>query len=149
MELFNRMKLELARTSLLRREAKPVPLDLIGSCYFQDLVDSLTHLSRKDLGIAAPQVGVDLRIAIIQKVDRYPWVLINPEITDYLDSYDRMEEGCSSLPGISRRKIRSKGIIFTAHDLKRQRYEGRATGLAARIIQHEVDHLNGKLIVDH
>jgi len=100
------------------------------------------------VGLAANQVGFNMRIVIAQLPEDKSYVLINPEIIES-DGEDVMEEGCLSFPGISiyikrAEKIKVRGLDMNGNDV-----EYIFDGLLARIFQHEVDHLNGKTIVDY
>lgn len=104
------------------------------------------------IGLAANQVGKDLRIFVIEenlaKEARVPDIFINPEITNYSKEKIVMEEGCLSIPGYWVNIERSKKIMFKALDENGKKIKFKAKNLLARVIQHEVDHLNGKLITD-
>jgi peptide deformylase len=117
------------------------------------LVDDMveTMYAAPGIGLAAPQVGVPLRIFVIDvSVGRDPqglMVVINPEIVE-VDGMQLEEEGCLSLPGFNATVVRPTRVVVTGWDRQgaTQRHEG--TGLLARAIQHEMDHLDGTLFVD-
>ena len=105
-------------------------------------------------GLAAPQIGVDLQLVIFgfKKNDRYPdappvpeTVLINPEITPLSDEEEAAWEGCLSVPGLRGVVPRYKQIRYRGFDPKGQLIEREAEGFHARVVQHECDHLIGKL----
>ncbi len=106
------------------------------------------------IGLAAPQVnlGVSLAVIDISGIKEYknekPWVLINPEI---LDSYSEctLEEGCLSIPDIRMDVIRPKEIFIKYYDFDLNEIKTELKGFLARVAQHEVDHLNGKLFIDY
>lgn len=100
------------------------------------------------VGLAAPQVGVSLRVCIGQ-VNGKPIPLINPDITWKSKETAIDEEGCLSLPNIWLPVPRSVEIHLTYLDEKGQRQERKLKDFDARVVQHEVDHLEGKLIVDY
>ena len=102
----------------------------------------------KGVGLAAPQVGESLRICI-GKVNGKDTPLINPEITWKSDEKAIDEEGCLSLPNIWLPIPRSVEISLTYMDEKGQTQERRLKDFDARVVQHEVDHLDGVLIVDY
>jgi len=106
----------------------------------------IMHLN-KGCGLAAPQVGVPFRIAVVDPGDKL-LALINPEITKFSKKTEVMEEGCLSLPEVELRVKRPIKIEVKAIDVKGKKVNFKTEGLLARIIQHEVDHLNGKLILD-
>ena len=101
------------------------------------------------VGIAAPQVGVSKRI-FIASPEAKPGterVYINPEIISR-EGEELGLEGCLSLPGIAAEVKRAKKIVFTALDLQSKPIKVNAENFFARIVQHEIDHLNGKLFID-
>ncbi len=100
------------------------------------------------VGLAANQAGFDMRVIIAQLPDDEPYILINPEITE-MEGEDVMDEGCLSFPGISIYIKRAKKIKIKGLDLDGNNVEYVVEDLLARIFQHEVDHLNGKTIVDY
>ena len=104
------------------------------------------------IGLAAPQVGAGLRLAVIdiQKEDRPdPLVLVNPEIIAASTELATREEGCLSLPGQYADVTRPARIKLRYQDLTGARQELETEGLLSTCIQHEVDHLDGVLFVDH
>lgn len=115
----------------------------------------------KGLGLAAPQVGKNLRlfvlhifldqIHIVDRVKKHisiPEVLINPEITFFSKEEIVMEEGCLSLPGIYYNISRPKEIKVEYYDEQFKKQRLRDNRIVARVIQHEIDHLNGILFID-
>ena len=108
----------------------------------QDMRDTMAMSG--GVGLAAPQVGLGWRIIVAGTR-----ALANPRITSYGQSKAALEEGCLSLPGLSRVVLRPTSIVVEALDIDEDRHVIIATrGTLARIIQHEVDHLNGVLITD-
>jgi peptide deformylase len=101
------------------------------------------------LGLAAPQVGVSRRIAIVAGDGEpgHETVLVNPQIVES-EGWEEAEEGCLSFPGIYIKMGRFARVFVRYHDLKGGVCEMGARGLAARAVQHEVDHLDGRLLVD-
>jgi peptide deformylase len=116
----------------------------------QDMIETM-HAA-PGVGLAANQVGVGKRIAVVDlSVGEDPkqlLVLINPRILENHGGYDD-EEGCLSLPGFSERVGRPDRAVIEALDLtgKRRTYEGRE--LLARAFNHEIDHLEGRLFIEH
>ena len=134
----------------LRTVAKPV--QQVDDATRQ-LIDNMfeTMYEAPGVGLAATQVNVHLRIVVIDVSEdqSQPLVFINPEITvldEILCDYD---EGCLSVPGFYETVTRPEHIRVTALDREGQPFEIEPEGLLAVCIQHEVDHLNGKLFVDH
>ncbi len=100
------------------------------------------------LGLAAPQVGVGQRICLARLHGRLT-PLINPVITWKSATLETGEEGCLSLPGIYVPVTRSRSIVVRYLDGKGKEQERKLEGMDARVVQHEVDHLDGILIVDY
>jgi peptide deformylase len=104
------------------------------------------------IGLAAPQVGVGLRLCVVdlQKEEaRAPMVLVNPEIVAASAELATREEGCLSLPGQYAEVTRPAMVKVRYQDLTGARQEVEADGLLATCLQHEIDHLDGVLFVDH
>jgi len=97
-------------------------------------------------GLAAPQIGNNIRLVVIDLGDD-PIVMINPEIINRTGK-ETASEGCLSLPGISELVERASKIVATAVDIDGSEYEIETEGLLARAIQHEIDHLDGVLFID-
>lgn len=98
-------------------------------------------------GLAAPQVGFGLRIAVVDAESKLT-ILINPEIVKASKESEIMEEGCLSLPDVFAKIKRPSRVEVKSLDIQGKEINFSADGLLARIIQHEVDHLDGKLILD-
>ena len=132
---------------------KSEPIEKIDS-EIKDLVADMIATLRKaeGLGLAANQVGVAKRVFIIETsmIDGSDEMLvcINPEITETSGEVE-YEEGCLSFPGIFERVTRPAEAVMRATDLDGNKFERRADGLFARALLHELDHLNGKLFIDH
>jgi peptide deformylase len=109
---------------------------------------SLIHRHR-GIGLAAPQVGINLRFFIIEIDKGSPYVFINPEIIATSQVQVCSEEGCLSLPGLYSDVTRYASITVQAEDRNRKRFKLEASGLLAICIQHEYDHLNGIMHIDH
>ncbi|MCG7870129.1 MAG: peptide deformylase [gamma proteobacterium symbiont of Stewartia floridana] len=133
----------------LRNKAKPVAQvdDSI-----RRLVDDMleTMYQAPGIGLAATQVNVAKRVVVIDLSEEKnePLCLINPEIIER-DGIEQMEEGCLSVPGIFETVSRADKIRFKALDRDGVPFEEEAEGLLAVCVQHELDHLDGKLFVDY
>ncbi|MDD4909566.1 MAG: peptide deformylase [Candidatus Omnitrophica bacterium] len=101
----------------------------------------------KGVGLAAQQAGIDKSITVIDAGTGI-YKLINPKIVSRSGS-ESMEEGCLSIPGVFVKVKRAGSVVVEALDEYGQPLEIKARGLLARALQHEIDHLNGKLIIDH
>lgn len=136
----------------LRRRAEPVTE--AHAARIKGLVPRMlaTMYAAPGIGLAAPQVDVSLRVVVIDvrpDDQRSPMVLLNPEIVWRSDDQAIREEGCLSLPEMfadvtrpSRVRVRYRDEAFASHELE-------AEGLLAVCLQHEIDHLDGVLFVDH
>jgi peptide deformylase len=117
----------------------------------QRLIDDMfeSMYAARGVGLAAPQIGVPLRVVVIHAPEHPPFVLINPEIIRRSGSR-RVEEGCLSVPGYRGEITRS--VSVTAKGLDRDGKEVRikaANSVLAQALEHETDHINGTLYVDH
>ncbi len=104
------------------------------------------------IGLAAPQVGSPLRFAVVDLMPddkRAPMVLVNPEIIAASEERATREEGCLSLPGMYADVTRPARVTVRYQDEDGVRHELHADGLLAACVQHEIDHLDGVLFVDH
>ena len=112
----------------------------------------ITMYSAKGIGLAAPQVGIQKRILVIdlnfEDQNAAPNVFINPEIISSSATLDTYEEGCLSIPGVYLNVVRPSSIKLSYRDEMGRPKKMNADGLMARCIQHEIDHLNGVLFVD-
>lgn len=135
----------------LRQKAAPVtqfdpPL--------QRLIDDMfeTMYAAPGVGLAATQVGIAKRVAVMDtsedKAQPKPMVIINPEIYEAGDR-QAMDEGCLSVAGYSDKVERYNKLRMRALDRNGQPFELEAEGLMAQAIQHEIDHLDGKLYIDY
>jgi peptide deformylase len=111
-----------------------------------DMFETMHHA--RGIGLAAPQVGRTERLAVIE-IEGEPLVVINPEIVETSSGKVKAEEGCLSIPDIYADVERSKDVVVRAMDLEGDTYEIQATELLARCLQHEIDHLDGKLFLDY
>jgi len=118
----------------------------------QDMRDTMAHLN--GAGLAAPQIGVLLRVVIfgVKANPRYPGVeevpdtvLINPELTALSDELEEGWEGCLSVPGLRGVVPRYRQLHYKGRDEKGMPFERTVEGFHARVVQHEVDHLDGVL----
>ena len=135
--------------SRLRLCAKPVAA--VTAEIRQLATDMLeTMYAAPGIGLAAIQVGVDQRVIVVDVSEHgdAPQVFINPEILSR-DGKEKMQEGCLSVPGVFEEVERAERVRVRALDRDGQALEFDADGLLAVCIQHEIDHLDGKLFVDY
>ena len=116
------------------------------------LIDDMfeTMHAAKGIGLAAPQVGRTERVAVVDvEGGSQPIALINPEIVSSSSATDKSEEGCLSIPDVFGDVERPSAVVVRALDRDGKLIEIDATGLLARCLQHEIDHLHGKLFLDY
>ena len=132
---------------ILRQKAKRVRrID----ASLQRLIDDLIETMRAapGVGLAAPQVGVPLRMAIIGLPEEDLITLVNPEVVDKEGELE-VEEGCLSLPGYKGVIRRAVSVTVKARDRHGKPLRIKADELFAQALEHEIDHLNGVLYIDH
>ena len=134
----------------LRKVASPVSvfdvkLEVLIDDMFETMYDS------QGIGLAATQIDVHKRLLVIDVSESKdsPLVLINPSFEIIEDELSEYDEGCLSVPGFYETVSRPKGIKVQAQDRKGEKFEIEAEGILATCIQHENDHLDGKLFVDY
>ena len=133
---------------VLDQPAKEVSLEDIKKPQFQRLIlDMVATMIKKDgIGLAATQVGQNLRLCVINTQDGN-LILINPKIIKYSWKKQVSEEGCLSVPGVFGLVKRAWRIQIAALDSKGRKLNFKAEGLFARVVQHELDHLAGILFI--
>lgn len=104
-------------------------------------------VEKQGVGLAAVQIGELKRIILVQTEDGLKF-FVNPEIIEKSKETETAEEGCLSLPGLWLKIKRAKQVEVKFLNLQGQQETIKAQGLLARILQHEIDHLDGKLIID-
>lgn len=117
----------------------------------QTLIDDMfeTMYDAKGVGLAAPQIGINIRLSVIDVTNdkSQQLVLINPEIIAQ-EGEQEYQEGCLSVPGTFDTVKRAETVTMRALDRNAKPYEMTASGLLGEAFQHEIDHLNGKLYID-
>jgi len=132
---------------VLRQKAKRV--STIGSS-IQRLIDDMVETMQQanGVGLAAPQVGVSLRVVVLQMPGEEPIAIVNPQIVKR--SGDReVTEGCLSVPGYAGEIKRSVSVTVKGQNRQGKAVRIKATDRMAQALEHELDHLNGILYVDH
>ena len=142
----------IAPHPVLRARCRPVTH--ADSDHVRDLVARMFAAMYRapGIGLAAPQVGVKLRLAIVDLMaddKKTPIVLINPEVIAESDELAGREEGCLSLPGQYADVIRPARVKVRFTDIAGARREIEADGLLSACLQHEIEHLDGVLFIDH
>jgi len=133
---------------VLRQKAKRVrTIDGSIKKLIADMRETL-HADPGRVGLAAPQVGVSLRVVVIGIPDEEDIILINPEIVRRKGER-LVTEGCLSVPGYAGQIIRAESVTAKGRDLSGKEIRIKAEGLLAQALEHETDHLNGQLYIDH
>jgi peptide deformylase len=137
-------------TSVLRRPARDLELAAIRAADLRELLRAMFQVQheRAGVGLAAPQVGLSLRLAVVDNGVDEPLALINPELLEASEQRDGASEACLSMPGWRGPVERHAAIRIRNHSVTGEPYEIAAEGFLARVIQHELDHLAGVLFTD-
>lgn len=132
---------------VLRRKAKPARrVDATVRKLIADLLETME--AHDGLGLAAPQIGVSRRVIVAHDGECEPVALVDPQIRARRGSETGLE-GCLSIPGLQGNVRRARQITVTGLDRNGRTVTIEACDLLARVLQHEVDHLNGVLFIDH
>lgn len=154
-----RIPIVIAPDPILNLKSQPVKLEEMNAKmhqFIKDMTDAI--YSENAVGFAAVQFGVLKRIIVIdlqndddviREEGFYPMTLINPVITYFSEEMAIATEGCVSCPDIRLDVPRPKEIELTFNDINFKTHELKATGWLARVIQHEMDHLEGKTLLDY
>jgi peptide deformylase len=131
---------------VLRRVARPVgPVTPEIDGLIDDMIE--TMYDQVGIGLAAPQVGIGRRMLVMDAGRGEARVYLDPVIVEQAGEV-LGEEGCLSLPNIFADVPRAERIVLEARDRRGEPFRERAAGLAARVLQHEIDHLDGVLFID-
>ncbi len=130
----------------LRKKSTPLKLITDKTRHLIQSMILIMH-EHKGIGLAAPQLGVNERFIVVD-IGEGPIVLVNPEVTT-TEGLAELEEGCLSIPGIVVNVKRPQKISVRYLDQNNKKIEKSCEDLLARVILHEIDHLNGKLIIDY
>jgi len=110
------------------------------------MVETMHHSD--GVGLAAPQIGVPLRVIVVQMPDEEPIAIINPAIVKRRGERE-VSEACLSVPGYGGEIKRSVSVTVKGRDRQGKELRIKAVGLLAQALEHEIDHLNGTLFIDH
>jgi peptide deformylase len=163
-----RLKIMQAGDPVLRTKARPLAPDEIASDHIRDLIEHMRETMRDapGVGLAAPQIGVPIQLAVIEDKEEYfqtisaedlaererravPFhVIINPVITAGSHETAEFFEGCLSLAGFSAIVPRARAVRVDCFNERGEARTIEASGWYARILQHEIDHLDGNLYID-
>ena len=133
---------------VLRQKAKRVrTIDGSIQKLIADMLETL-HADPGRVGLAAPQIGVSLRVIVVGIPDEEDIILVNPEIVRRKGER-LVSEGCLSVPGYVGQIGRAETVTAKGRDAGGKEIRIKAEGLLAQALEHEIDHLNGKLYIDH
>jgi peptide deformylase len=143
---------------ILRKRAKEIPRDFADlPALVQDMFD--TMYAAHGIGLAAPQIGKSIRLFVVdgtsldeeeeEDMSTFKKIFINPELLDKFGDGWNFEEGCLSIPNIRENVSRPEKVVVRYFDENWIKKEEEYDGVKARIIQHEYDHLDGKLFIDY
>jgi peptide deformylase len=137
---------------ILRKKTHPITFPLSKEIIklSKDMIDTVKKAD--GIGLAAPQVGKSLKMIVInleKGTDLPAFVLYNPKIVTKSFKKEEIEEGCLSIPGVFGNVKRPKKVTIEAQNYKGEKIKITDEGWIARVAQHEIDHINGILILDH
>ena len=133
---------------VLKQKAKRVrTIDRSIKKLIRDMIETL-HSEPGRVGLAAPQIGVPLRVIVIGLPEEEDIAIINPEIVRRRGER-LLDEGCLSVPGYFGQIKRAETVTIKGRDPNGKEIRIRADGLLAQVLEHEIDHLNGVLYLDH
>ncbi len=141
-------QIRIAPDPVLKRKAKKVhTIDGSVKKLIRDMLETMDAEPGR-VGLAAPQVGVSLRVIVIGIPEEEEVILVNPEIVRRRGERI-IDEGCLSIPGYFGQIERAESITVKGRDRNGKEIRIKAEGLLAQALEHEIDHLNGKLYIDH
>lgn len=139
-------QIKVVPDEVLRKKAKKVPAI---DASIQQLIDDMiaTMQEENGVGLAAAQVGVSLRVAVLQMPGGEPFSIVNPDVVKR-SGERQVIEGCLSIPGYQGELKRSEKVTVKGLDREGKKIRIRATDLLAQALEHEIDHLDGILYID-
>jgi peptide deformylase len=153
-ELVMDLKLRYYGDPILREVCEPVTdFDDRLEDVARSMID--TMLRERGIGLAAPQVGMTKRLIVALQmkdpddVDAEAMALVNPEVLERSKSTWEFEEGCLCIPGVVGKVVRPEEAVIRYQDLEGKQHTLKAGGMFARVLLHEIDHLDGRLFVDY
>ncbi|MDP2736289.1 MAG: peptide deformylase [bacterium] len=134
---------------ILRKKSVEISSKVITRRELKNLISSMakTMVKTDGVGLAAPQIGKNIRLAVVNSKDGI-FCLINPKYVKKSWARELAQEGCLSIPGVFGKVKRHKKISLTYYNQDEKKTKLTAGGMMARVIQHEIDHLDGVLFID-
>ncbi|MDB5260232.1 MAG: peptide deformylase, peptide deformylase [Candidatus Nomurabacteria bacterium] len=154
----NIIQIDKNKENPLRQKARPVHKDEFGTAHLKEIIEVMKKTLAKEedgVAIAAPQIGLSLRIFVVAKsaynedVKNKQLVFINPKLVKKSKKKIELQEGCLSVRWVYGTTKRSVSATIEAQDIDGNKFTYGASGLIAHIFQHEVEHLDGILFTDH
>lgn len=147
---YQKLNLIYYPNKILRINCKPVDIKFLNTTEFFELCNFMKKITKKydGIGLACPQIGINARIIYVSPNKRENFILVNPIIIETSKRQIMDSEGCLSLPQIFGNVIRPEKIIIQALNEYGEQIEVNADKIISRILQHEIDHLNGILFID-
>ena len=140
---------------ILRKKTSAIKSETINKAKFKKLIDDMTEtmLKADGIGLAANQIGLGIKLFVAEVPNDKGgknkfYAIFNPEITRQSKETSEMEEGCLSVPETYGAVKRPEKITMTGYNINGKKLKIKAWGLTAKIFQHEIDNLNGKLFID-
>ncbi|MGX7593384.1 peptide deformylase [Candidatus Karelsulcia muelleri] len=133
--------------NLLHKKCKKIKQNILDKRLLKNMFDTL--LNYRAIGLAAPQIGISLRLFIINSFDSRKQIFCNPKIFKTYGVYKEFCEGCLSIPKLFYQMKRKEIILIEYFDEKWKVHNLQIKGFLARVVLHENDHLNGKLFLDY
>lgn len=145
------LKILVYPNEILTKKSIPVKKENIVN--FQKLAEAMIEVMVKNngIGLAAPQIGKNINLIVINKEicnNKKNLILFNPKVGHCSKKISVLEEGCLSLPGFNKNIARSDKVRIKAYDENGKKIQLKAKGLFSHVLQHEIDHLHGILIIN-
>lgn len=143
------LKIIILPNPILRKKSAEISFEKIKKNELKSLFSAMakTMIKTDGVGLAAPQIGKNIRLAAINSKDG-AFCVINPQFTKKSWARELGQEGCLSIPGIFGKVERHKKVSLIYYDLDGKKIKLTAQGMMARVLQHEIDHLDGILFID-
>jgi len=134
---------------LLRKQTVDFDFKKYSKKEIRELIGRMRAIMKKanGIGLSANQIGLDMKIFVAQPKKKF-YAIFNPEPVKESGDQVEMEEGCLSVPGLYGSVVRPEKVILSGFDMNNRKIKIKAWGLLARVFQHEMDHLSGKLFID-
>lgn len=152
------IQIDTRKKNTLRAISREIKKSEFSSTYLKDVVFALSEALDKEhdgVAIAAPQINLSLRMFVVSekayeiKAKWKPLVFINPRIIKASKKMEEMHEGCLSVRWVYGKTKRNANVTIEAYDMDGNKFSFGASGLMAQIFQHEIEHLDGILFIDH